>query len=94
MAAIADGLAVHVSFHYRAENGRLMLMEQAHRKKVLENFENASEENVYVLTDYVGDELEIMNPYGGTLQSYGLCYETLRQTIKKLVQKLNGNEGE
>ena len=76
------------------ENTLVLVMEQAHRKKVLENFENASEENVYVLTDYVGDESEIMNPYGGTLQSYGLCYETLRQTIKKLVQKLNGNEGE
>lgn len=35
-----------------------------------------------VLTDLTGDELEIINPYGGTLQSYGLCYETLNKTIK------------
>lgn len=76
------------------ESTLVLVMEQTQRKKVLENFSNASEENVYVLTDFVGDELEIMNPYGGTLQAYGLCYETLRQTIKKLVQKLNGNEGE
>ena len=76
------------------ENALVFVMEQAQRKKVLENFRNASEENVYVLTDFVGDELEIMNPYGGTLQAYGLCYETLRQTIKKLVQMLNENEGE
>ena len=76
------------------ENALVFVMEQAQRKKVLENFKNASEENVYVLTDFVGDELEIMNPYGGTLQAYGLCYETLRQTIKKLVQMLNENEGE
>jgi len=47
-----------------------------------------------VLTELVGEELEIMNPYGGTLQSYGLCFETLRQTIKKLVKLLNENEGE
>ena len=76
------------------ENALVFVMEQAQRKKVLENFRNASEENVYVLTDFVGDELEIMNPYGGTLQAYGLCYETVRQTIKKLVQMLNENEGE
>ena len=76
------------------ENALAFVMEQAQRKKVLENFRNASEENVYVLTEFVGDELEIMNPYGGTLQAYGLCYETLRQTIKKLVQMLNENEGE
>ena len=46
-------------------------------------------EYYHVLTDYVGDELEILDPYGGSLQSYGLCYETLRKTIKKLVKILN-----
>jgi maltose alpha-D-glucosyltransferase/alpha-amylase len=52
-------------------------------------FENTHIENVYVLTDFVGEELEIFNPYGGSLQSYGLCYESLRKSIKKLVKILN-----
>ena len=42
----------------------------------------------------VGDELEILDPYGGALPAYGLCYETLRKSIKKLVKKLNEEEGE
>ena len=64
-------------------------------EKVLEKYERANPENVYVLTELVGDELEILDPYGGSLQAYGLCYETMRKTIKKLVTLLNeeSNEG-
>ena len=71
------------------EGTLVLTMERTHRDKVLSHYENAHVENVYVLTDFVGDELEILDPYGGTLQSYGLCYETLRKSIKKLVKILN-----
>lgn len=71
------------------ENTLILTMEQGQRKKVLENFKNTHIENVYVLTDFVGEELEIVDPYGGSLQSYGLCYEMLRKSIKKLVKILN-----
>lgn len=64
-------------------------MEKGHKEKVLSHYSNAVPERVYVLTDFVGDELEIIDPYGGSLQSYGLCYETLRKTLKKLVKILN-----
>ena len=67
----------------------VLVMEHAQLEKVLEKFENADPENVYVLTELVGDELEIIDPYGGSLQAYGLCYETMRKTIKKLVALLN-----
>lgn len=71
------------------EDTLVLTMERAQREKVLSNFENATEENTYVLTEYVGDELEILNPIGGELNFYGLCYETLRKTIKKLIKVLN-----
>ena len=45
--------------------------------------------NVYVLTDVTGDELEIMDPYGGELVTYGICFETLVRTIRKLAAVLN-----
>lgn len=67
----------------------ILTMERKQREKVLESFEHATLENVYVLTDFVGDELEIINPYGGNLQAYGLCYESLRKSIKKLVKIIN-----
>lgn len=76
------------------EDTLVLTMERAQCQKVLDICGSAKEENVCVLTELVGEELEIMNPYGGALQSYGLCFETLRQTIKKLVKLLNENEGE
>lgn len=71
------------------ENTLILTMEEGQRKKVLDHFEHTNIENVYVLTNFVGDELEILDPYGGSLQAYGLCYETLRKSIKKLVKILN-----
>ena len=56
------------------ENTLVFTMEKTQKEKVLSHYENANVENVHVLTDYVGDELEILDPYGGSLQSYGLCY--------------------
>ena len=72
------------------QQGHLVIaMEAAQKQKILEEYEESLEGDVAVLTDLTGDELEILNPYGGTLQSYGLCYETLNKTIKKLVNLLN-----
>ncbi|MCM1105321.1 MAG: phosphotyrosine protein phosphatase [Blautia sp.] len=73
--------------------GTLVLtMEAAQRDRLTEQYENAAQADVFVLTEYVGDELEILNPYGGALPAYGLCYETLRKSIKKLVNLLNEGE--
>lgn len=74
------------------EDTLVLVMEQIQREKVLEKYENANPEDVYVLTELTGDELEILDPYGGTLQSYGLCYETMRKTIRKLAALLNETE--
>lgn len=72
------------------ENTLVLTMERKQRDKICEHFASADASQVHVLTDYVGDELEIIDPYGGSLQSYGLCYESLRKSIKKLVKILNG----
>lgn len=47
---------------------------------------------VHVLTALVGEELEIMDPYGASLPSYGLCFESLSKTVKKLAVWLNEQE--
>jgi protein-tyrosine phosphatase len=71
------------------EDTLVLTMEAVQRDRILEQYENAVPENIHVLTEYVGDELEIIDPYGGELPAYGLCYETLRKSIKKLVRMLN-----
>ena len=67
------------------KNTLVVTMESAQRLKILEMFESIEERQVRVLTELVGEELEIVNPYGGALQVYGLCYETLYTSVKKLV---------
>ena len=74
------------------EDTLVLTMEHAQMEKILEKYANARPEQVHVLTELVGDELEILDPYGGSLQSYGLCYETMRKTIIKLVKLLNEGE--
>ena len=74
------------------EDTLILTMEHGQMEKILEKYEVADPQNVHVLTELVGDELEILDPYGGSLQAYGLCYETMRKTIIKLVKLLNEGE--
>lgn len=95
---ISNGIEVenHMSTQLKdedfSEDTLMIVMEEVHRERVLKDHENANPENVQVLTGLVGDELEIINPYGGTLQVYGLCYETLNKSLKKLADKMNEGE--
>ena len=86
---VSDSLEQQEDF---SEDALVLVMEHSQREKILEKYGHADPENVYVLTELVGDELEIIDPYGGTLQAYGLCYETMRKTILKLVNLLNESE--
>ena len=45
-------------------------------------------QNVYILTHLTGEELEILDPYGADLVTYGICYETMQKSIDKLVDIL------
>lgn len=67
----------------------ILTLETAQKQKILEKYEMMDQTSVFELTEFVGDELEIINPYGGNLRTYGLCYEMLSKTIKKLVKMLN-----
>jgi protein-tyrosine phosphatase len=71
------------------EDTLVLVMETSQLNKIQNKFPQADPENVHVLTELVGEELEILDPYGGTLQAYGLCYESMRKTIKKLAVMLD-----
>ncbi len=45
-------------------------------------------DQVFILNEAVGEELEIMDPYGAPLPSYGICYESMSKTIRKLALML------
>ena len=74
------------------EDTLILTMEADHRDRLLRLFPNIDGNQVFVLTEFVGDELEIIDPYGGSLAAYGLCYESMKKTLKKLVKILNEGE--
>ncbi|MFP3155680.1 phosphotyrosine protein phosphatase [Lachnospiraceae bacterium ZAX-1] len=87
---VENQMSVQLTEDDFSSNNFIIAMTETQKTKILQNYEHAV--NVHVLTQLVGDELEIMDPYGGTLRSYGICYETLNNSIKKLVDQLNGSE--
>ena len=73
-------------------NTLLLVMEAKDIPQVLAIIGEDKLPQVQVLTTLVGEELEIMDPYGAPLPSYGLCFESLSKTIKKLAAWLNEQE--
>lgn len=73
----------------------ILTMEESQRRKVIDEIAGANEENTFVLSTFVGDEIEVVDPYGASLQTYGLCFEVLKKSIEKLLVKLQHmDEGE
>ena len=67
----------------------VLVMEAKEIGQVLSIIGEDRQAQVQVLTSLVGEELEIMDPYGAPLPSYGLCFESMSKTIKKLAAWLN-----
>lgn len=94
---ISNGIVVENYESKQIENDEItedtivFVMEERRRIKLIEELENATEENTFVLTTFVGEELEIMDPYGGSLQTYGICFEMLKATLTKVAKKLELN---
>jgi protein-tyrosine-phosphatase len=80
--------AVQLSEDDITEETLIFTMDESQRERVIRELERATEENTFVLSAFVGDELEIMDPYGGSLQSYGLCFEVIKRSIEKLLLKI------
>ncbi len=70
------------------EGTLVITMEEAQRQRILADYENATEENTRTLNELVGDELEVLDPYGAPIQTYGLCYEVLKLSMEKLMKVL------
>ena len=65
----------------------ILTMDESQKQKILDEY--AGMENVYTLNEFVGDDTEIMDPYGQPLNAYGECFEKLSMLIEKLTRVLN-----
>lgn len=71
----------------------LICFEDSQRERILKVVSPSFPEGqIQVLHELIGDELEIMNPYGAPLQAYGLLFESLNKAIFKLVKLMQKEE--
>ncbi len=71
------------------DNTYVFTMDDRDRRMIIKRIDVADETNTFVLSEYIGDELEIMDPYGGPLQTYGLCFEVIKTSVIKLIKKMH-----
>ena len=72
------------------ERTLILAVNEESQRKIFENYENA--QNVFLLSNYVSSTEEIKDPYGGSLEDYGACYDLMESLISKLVVLLNEEE--
>ncbi len=66
------------------ESTLVLVMEHKQLQKALAIIGEDKAQQATVLTELTGEELDVMNPYGAPLPTYGLCYESLLISIGKL----------
>ena len=80
--------ATAISSEDITENTLILTLERKQRNKLIALDIGATADNTFVLSDYVGEELETINPYGGELADYEMCYEMLKVSLGKLADML------
>lgn len=72
------------------ENTLILTMTEEQKRKTIELY--GIEENIYMIKEFVGENGEVSDPYGGSLVDYEDCYIELARLVKKTVYKLNAEE--
>jgi protein-tyrosine phosphatase len=84
----------HISKQLKAsdidENTLILTMTEKQKLNIMEMF--AYSDNVYTIKEFVGENGDVTDPYGGTLIDYEECYVELARLVKKTVYKLNEEE--
>ena len=74
------------------ENTLVLTMDESIKERIIAEYGDTN--NIFTLCEYVDVCVEIPNPYGKALQSYGECYEVLVRLMNKLADTLNDLKGE
>ena len=72
------------------EDTLILTMTEQQKRQVIEAYEVANQ--VYTITEFVGEIGDVSDPYGGTLIDYEHCFVELARLVKKTVYKLNDEE--
>ena len=83
-------LGNHVTKQLREEDidseTLVLTMTENQKSKVIEQY---NPKNVFTIKEFVNEEGDVVDPYGGDLMDYESCYVDIARLIKKTVVKLN-----
>lgn len=91
MEEMGYDLSCHVSIPLNLdiiEDSEIILtMTQAHKKAVVNAFPSASKK-VFALMEYIGEESDVKDPFGGDISTYKETALELKKAINKLLYKI------
>ena len=68
------------------EETLVFTMSKEQKERISRDYEVVT--NIYTIKEFIEEEGEVMDPYGGTLVEYEECFVELSRDIKKIVLKL------
>lgn len=84
-------LESHVSRQFDEENLQedtlVLTIDESQKARLLSEY--GQKGNIYTLNEFVGDDIQIPEPYGKPLTAYGECFEVLDRLTGELADKLN-----
>lgn len=69
-----------------SETTLILTMDRDEKQKITEEFDKA--ENVYTIMEFAGGSGDIFDPYGGDTDVYALFYESIKNWVTQVEQKL------
>lgn len=64
----------------------ILTMTQSQKTRIIEEFGNHN--NIYTISEFAGEEGDVIDPYGGDLLDYESCFVNLHRLVKKTVYKV------
>lgn len=68
----------------------ILVMSKQNKQKIYEEFKDAV--NVYTIKEFVGEIGDLKTPYGGGIKEYTDSHENMERLIRKVAEKLAGEE--
>lgn len=72
------------------EDTLILTMTKEHKRRILSDFENTG--NVFSIGEFVGEDEDIPDPYGGPIEAYAQCFINITYFVNRVIEILFNTE--
>lgn len=88
---VTNRFAVQLNEKLLSEADLILTMTKSAKNYILNSFHQV-EQKIFTLKEYVGEEGDVLDPYGGNVEIYSQTFDELNKLINLLLEKIkNGN---